>query len=243
MRTPMAKRTKVTLLIGFLVFLGGSAGAAYLGNRNGADSGKGGKSGKVSVLYAAQPVNGGTAASTALADGLLGTKTIVASAVPANAVTDPTQLSGRVAGTNIPSGTIVTRDMFSAPQTRIGTVVIPQGKRALALDLEPVSGVAGFVGAGARVDVYSVAKSGGTPGVRLILQGVEVLNVNGLGLPAAQGQPSGPNLVYLLAVTPAEAERLIYLTEFEKLYFDLVPSAEAPVSTPGAGPGQVLQAL
>jgi pilus assembly protein CpaB len=242
-RTPMAKRTKVTLLIGFLVFVAGSAGAAYLGNRNGAGGDGGASGGKVTVLYAAQAVNGGTAASTALADGLLGTKTVAASSVPASAITDPSQLSGRVAGRTIPSGTIVTTDMFAAPQTRIGTVLIPAGKRALALDLEPVSGVAGFVGAGDRVDVYSVAKNGGTPGVRLILQGVEVLNVNGAGLPTAQGQPTGPNLVYLLAVTPAEAERLIYLTEFEKLYFDLVPAEEAPVSTPGAGPTQALQAL
>lgn len=239
MRTPMAKRTKVMLLIGFLVFVAGTAGAAYLGQR-GATSGT---SGKVTVLYAARPISGGTAASTALAEGLIGTRNVLPSALPPEAITDPSQLSGRVAGTDIASGTVVTASMFAAPQTRIGTVVIPSGRRALALDLEPVSGVAGFVGAGDRIDVYSVTKTGPVPGVRLVLQGVEVLNVNGAGLPSAQGQPSGPNLVYLLAVTPAEAERLIYLTEFEKLYFDLMPKDEAPVTTPGAGPGQALQAL
>jgi Flp pilus assembly protein CpaB len=132
--------------------------------------------------------------------------------------------------------------MFPSPQTRIGTVVIPPGKRALSLELQPVPGVSGFVGAGDLIDVYGVDK-GDTPGVRLILQGVEVLNVNGAGLPAAQGQPGGPDLVYLLAVTPAEAERLIYMTEFEKLYFDLIPKGEQPVTTPSAGPSQVLQAL
>jgi hypothetical protein len=61
-------------------------------------------------------------------------------------------------------------------------------------------------------------------------------------LPSAQGQPSGPNLVYLLAVTPADAERLIYLAEFEKMYFDLVPKGAPTVDTPGAGPGPALQA-
>ena len=149
-----------------------------------------------------------------------------------------------MAGETIPAGTIVTTDLFPPAQTRIGTVVIPPGKRALSLELQPVPGVAGFVGAGDHIDIYSVTKGeGSTPGVRLILQGVQVLNVNGTGLPTAQGQPGGPDLVYLVAVTPTEAERLIYLTEFEKLYFDLVPKGEGPVATPGAGPGQALQAL
>jgi Flp pilus assembly protein CpaB len=105
--------------------------------------------------------------------------------------------------------------------------------------------VAGFVGSGDRIDVYAVGRGaeGAAQGVRLVLQSVEVLNVNGLGLPAAQGQAAGGPLVYLVAVTPNEAERLIYLTEFEKLYLDLVAKGEGPVATPGAGPNQALQVL
>jgi Flp pilus assembly protein CpaB len=107
--------------------------------------------------------------------------------------------------------------------------------------MQPVAGIAGFAGAGDRVDVYGVAKDDGSPpAVRLVLQGVDVLSVNGAGLPSAQGQPGSPNLIYLLAVTPVEAERLIYLNEFDKLYFDLVPKGEGPVKTPGAGPAGAL---
>jgi len=87
---------------------------------------------------------------------------------------------------------------------------------------------------------FVVKGEGAPPAVRLVLQGVDVLNVNGAGLPAAQGQVGSPNMIYLLAVTPAEAERLIYLNEFEKLYFDLVPKNEGPVKTPGAGPAGAL---
>jgi pilus assembly protein CpaB len=243
MGTPMAKKTKATLLVGFVVFVGGSAGAAYLGTRD--RGGAGSVAGKVDVLYADRPMEAGTAGSTALAQGLVKRKTIPPSARSANALTDPTQLAGGVAASAIPAGTVLTADMFPPPQTRIGTVVIPSGKRALALELQPVPGVAGFVGAGDHVDVYSVARGedGSVPGVHLILQGVQVLNVNGTGLPSAQGQPAGPNFVYLLAVTPLEAERLIYLAEFQKLYFDLVAKGEPPVATPGAGPAQALQAL
>ncbi len=152
-------------------------------------------------------------------------------------MTDPSQLSGRVAASDIAEGTIITGDLFPAPQTRIGTLHIPSGKRVLALELDHVRGVAGFVGAGDRVDVYGVSTGnhGTPPGVQLVLQGVEVLNVNGTGLPSAQGQPGGPGLVYLLAVTPSEAERLIYLSSFQQLYFSLT-AKDAPASgpTPGA---------
>ena len=238
MRAPMHRKSKAVLLLGFLIFVGGTASAAFLGSRS---SGK--STPKVEVLYAEGPVSSGTAGSTALAEGLLRSRKIDVAARPAGALTDPTQLSGKVAARAIPAGTLVTTEMFAAPQTRIGTVQIPAGKRALALELDAVPGVAGFVGAGDLVDIYSVSGGeGGNPGVKLVLQGAEVLNVNGAGLPAAQGQPGG-SFVYLLAVTPQEAERLIYLTEFEKLYFDLIPKGEGSVSTPGAGPSQALQAL
>lgn len=239
MRAAMHTRSKTALVVGFLIFVGGTASAAFLGSR----SGGGGSGDKADVLYAAGPVTAGMAGSTALAEGLLRTKKVAVADRPAEALTEPSQLSGRVAARAIPAGTVLTPELFVAPQTRIGTVQIPAGKRALALQLEAVPGVAGFVGAGDLVDIYSVSGGDtGTPGVKLVLQGAEVLNVNGTGLPSSQGQPNG-SFVYLLAVTPQEAERLIYLTEFEKLYFDLIPKGEGPVSTPGAGPSQALQAL
>ena len=243
MRSQMATRTKAVLLLGFLIFAGGGAGAVYLVTRDGPAPPS--TVGQVQAFYAVQSVDAGTSGATALASGVIRSKPMAPAALPPDSVTDPSQLSGKVAAAAIPAGTLLTTDMFPAPQTRIGTVVIPPGKRALALQLEHVPGVAGFVGSGDRIDVYAVGRGaeGAAQGVRLVLQSVEVLNVNGLGLPAAQGQAGGGPLVYLLAVTPNEAERLIYLTEFEKLYLDLVAKGEAPVATPGAGPNQALQAL
>lgn len=233
MRSRITSKTRTALLAGVALLVAGGGGAAYLGTREPAVDAS---AGKVAMFYATKPVPLGTAASVALADGSIRSKPVLAEERPADAVTDPTQLSGRVAGSTIAAGTTITASMFPAPQTRIGTVVIPPGKRALALEIQPLAGVAGFVGAGDQIDVYGIVKTPPTPpSVRLVLQGVEVLSVNGAGLPTVQGQPGSPNLIYLLAVTPVDAERLIYLNEFEKLYFDLVPSGEAPVKTPGAG--------
>jgi pilus assembly protein CpaB len=242
-RSRMSSRTKAALLAGVTLLVAGGGGAAYLGTRSEpADA----SAGKVTAYVTSAPVPVGTAAATALADGSIRARSVLPQDRPADAVTDPTQLSGRVAGAEIPAGSLVTKGMFPDPQTRIGTVVIPPGKRALALEIQPLAGVAGFVGAGDRIDVYGIVRGGGDgvapapASVRLVFQGIEVLNVNGAGLPAAQGQPGGANFVYLVAVTPVEAERLIYLNEFEKLYFDLVPKGEGPVRTPGAGPAGAL---
>ena len=226
---------------GFVAVLVGSVGAAYVASsRSGKPTATAAASAQVYVT--AGPVDAGTTGAAALNEGRITTKTVPAASRPADAITTPGDVSTRVAGAAIPAGVIVTNGMFVVPQTRIGTIVIPPGKRALALELAPVPGVAGFAGAGDHIDVYGVAKGDGPnpQGVRLVLQGVEVLNVNGAGTPPAAAGPSVPSLVYLLAVTPVDAERLIYLTEFEKLYFDLVPNGEAPVKTPGEGPSGVL---
>lgn len=228
----------MALVGGLGLLVAGGAGAVYIATR---DTPTDPSEGKVAMYYAAGPVAAGTAASVALADGSIRARAVLPEERPVDAVVDPNELSGRVAGMAIAPGTAITSGMFPAPQTRIGTVVIPPGKRALALEIGPLAGVAGFVGAGDFIDVYGIVKgTSAPPGVRLVLQSVEVLSVNGAGLPAVQGQPGSPNLVYLLAVTPVDAERLIYLNEFEKLYFDLVPAGEAPVKTPGTGPAGAL---
>ncbi len=238
MRSKLTRRTQTVLMAGVALLVVGVGGAAYMQTRPTAPVDT---TPKVQAYFAMTPVPAGTAASTALAEGAIQSKSVLPELRPADGITDVTQLSGRVAGTAIPAGALITSSMFPAPQTRIGTVVIPTGKRALALEIPPLPGVAGFVGAGDKVDVYGIAKTpDGNGTVRLVFQGIDVLNVNGAGLPAVQGQVGSPNMIYLLAVTPVEAERLIYLNEFERLYLDLVPKGEGAVKTPGAGPSSAL---
>jgi len=244
LRAPLATKSKTGFIAGLVLFLVGGSAAAYLATRSPAAP-SGAAATRVQVFFATTTVDTGTSGSIAVAQGLLQTRSAELATVPPNVVTDPTQIAGGVAATAIPAGTVVTTDMFPAPQTRIGTVVIPPGKRALALMLQPMPGIAGFAGAGDLVDVYGVVQ-GADPAasrVQLVLQSVEVLKVNGAGLPAIQGAVDGPSLVYLLAVTPGDAEKLIFLSEFNKLYLDLVAKGEAPVVTPGAGPAEALRGV
>ena len=135
-----------------------------------------------------------------------------------------------------------------------GAVHVPDGHQALAVSLEPVPGGAGLAAAGDHVDVFAADtfkddKGNETHAVKMVLQGIEVLKVTA-GAPATPVPPTagsssqssasqavsltaGPT-VFVLAVTPPEAEKIIYHAAFQKLWFSLVPAGQAP-SGPTAG--------
>ena len=234
----MGKRSNLIVTLGLAVFIVGAA-ATYLVVRN-SDDGASSSATKVPVLVATQPIPAGTLGSKVVTGGMIKTKSVDIASKPASALTDASQLAGKTVTLGVAEGQVLTLDQFQQAQTRIGTLKIPDGKTALALQLANVPGVAGFAGAGDHINIYGVVKAGSDPKqpsgmVHLIMQGTEVLNVNGATLAAAQGQPGGTGLVYLLAVTPVEAERLIYLSTFEALYFSLVSKDAAPSApTPGS---------
>ena len=187
----------------------------------------GGAGGRVAALYAARPIPAGTTGATAVNEGMVRTRAVAASALPPGALTDVSQLAGAITATLVPAGKVLVGEDFPPAKTRLGSLRIPEGKTALAVQLKNVAGLAGFAAAGDKINVYGVAReSGGAssagPTVRLVMQQVEVLNVNGGAVAAVQGKPDGPELIYLLAVTPADAERLIFLSTFQQLYFSLV---------------------
>lgn len=241
----MGKRSNLIVTLGLAVFIVGAA-ATYLVVRN-SDDGTASGAGKTTVLVANKPIPAGTTGANAVNQGLVKNKAIDAAAKPATAVSDVSQLAGKTVTLGISQGAIITLDQFQTAQTRIGTLNIPPGKTAVAVELSNVPGVAGFAGAGDMINIYGVIKAGVDPknpagAAHLIMQNTEVLNVNGTTLAAAQGQPGGPGLLYLLAVTAVEAERLIYLSTFESLYFSLVSKDATPVGpTPGSSIADALR--
>lgn len=231
----MARRSNLIVALGLAVFVVG-AGATYLVLRdNGGSPAASGP--QVSVLYASKPIPAGTTGAAAISEGLVRNRSIAETARPGNALTDTSQIAGQVAVLGVPEGSVLTADHFRVAQTRIGTLEIPEGKTALAVQLANVSGVAGFAGAGDHINIYALIKPGGSypeGAAQLIMQDIQVLNVNGSTLVNAQGQPGGTGLVYLLAVTPEEGEQIAYLTSFQSLYFALTAQDQAPVGgTPG----------
>lgn len=110
---------------------------------------------------------------------------------------------------------------------------IPAGRQAMAMDVPFVNGIAGYAKAGDRVNVYGVFKNNAAnaslpnPAAKLVLSDIEVLAVT---------NPAGANSTYVLAVDPAQAEQLIYLTAFEASYMTLARENQGQLSTVGRTP-------
>ncbi len=120
--------------------------------------------------------------------------------------------------------------------------IIPKGMRALAIHVNDVAGVAGFVIAGMHVDVLIAGlppTSGvGTPAAtgqqsRTLLQNITVLSAGQNYQKDAEGKPVMVTVVNLL-VTPAQAEIMTLATD-ERIQLVLRnPADQAIAETPGA---------
>jgi Flp pilus assembly protein CpaB len=122
---------------------------------------------------------------------------------------------------------------------------IPAGKQALAVALDSVSGSAGTASAGSHIDVFAAVtekvgdkdKAVDVHAARLIIQDVQVLAVNGVGyVPTTKDASVGAagTTTYILAVSPEQAEKLVFHASFSKLWFSVLPAGAKPVPpTPG----------
>jgi pilus assembly protein CpaB len=115
--------------------------------------------------------------------------------------------------------------------------MIPPGMRAVAVRVNEVVGVAGFVVPGMRVDVLisGNAPNGGSQGTltRTLLQNVEVLSAGQDYKKDSEGKPVVVQVINLLA-TPEQAEQLSLAANQTQLQLVLRnPLDRANVNTPG----------
>lgn len=116
------------------------------------------------------------------------------------------------------------------------SIVIPEGMRAVSVEVDDVIGVAGFVLPGTRVDVLVTLNPGRdeeTSTTRIILQNVEAIAVGQTTTRDAQGTPQSVPVITLL-VTPEEAEMLTLAATEGQIHLALRNIADmAEVETPG----------
>ncbi len=120
--------------------------------------------------------------ATALRDEVLEVVDWPASSRPERASSDPRQLTGRVALTTILKGEPILEPKLASSTAGNGlAALLPEGMRALAVRVDDVVGVAGFIHPGDHVDVLVTMKpsdaSGVPPVSKIILQGIRVLAV------------------------------------------------------------------
>jgi hypothetical protein len=125
----------------------------------------------------------------------------------------------------------------AAGQNVAAAVPIPKGLQAVAVSLDHVQGLAGYAKPGDFVNVYAAVKAGGddekkqkliAPWAKLILSNVQVLDVSG----ATAGVPGGEP-IFLLALNAADAEKVVFFGQFEKLWMTLVPKGQPAANTAG----------
>ncbi|MHB8466214.1 MAG: RcpC/CpaB family pilus assembly protein [Acidimicrobiales bacterium] len=135
--------------------------------------------------------------------------------------TTPTTVAGAI---SFPSG---------ATAAPVIAFKIPEGQNAVAIPMDYFAGGGGYVRSGDLVNIYALfnkdcASKEFPAAVKLLKSNVRVLEVLG-SPPAASGAASS----YLLALSPQDAERLIFNAKFAGLYFTLTTNNEPAASTTG----------
>lgn len=124
-------------------------------------------------------------------------------------------------------------------------MLINDGRRALTLRVDDVSGVAGFVIPGTRVDMLLTMTDHtptNEPTTRIIMQNVEALASAQSIQTDAEGKPR-PVPTLTLLVTPAQAETLTLASQQGNLRMALRNTLDtAEVLTPGARAGTLMKA-
>jgi pilus assembly protein CpaB len=168
-----------------------------------------------------------------------------AAARPASAATDPAALVGRVAVVPISRGEPVlpSKLVVSAARSGLATIV-PAGARAVAVRVDDVVGVAGFLHPGDFVDVIATMKPRESDpwASKVVLQNVRVLAVGkDVEHRAGDGEKATPATVATLMVTPEESERLALAATKGQILLALRGIGDQEVvATTGAAPSVLL---
>lgn len=149
---------------------------------------------------------------TALEGRLLKVATWPGDIVPPRAVGKPQQLQGRVALTSISKGEPILESKLAPEGTAAGlSGLLDQNMLAVTVKTDEVSGVAGFINPGDRVDVLVEIAGGGDSGrehySKIILQNLKVLSKGQVWDQTAEKKPKVVPTV-TLEVSPEQAEML-----------------------------------
>jgi Flp pilus assembly protein CpaB len=153
----------------------------------------------------------------------------------------PSTVATQPAGTS--TGPVASNENGS-PGTPIGaaSLHIPTGMVAVSMSLNSTQAVDGYPVAGDELDIFGVFKNQPAhtsltpPLAKLVLANVKVLAIQE---PAPSTTGGSAELV--LALTPSQAESLIFLTTSEAVYTALVPPGTTSIpATPGHDSSNIL---
>lgn len=173
------------------------------------------------------------AAGESLREVQLTTRDWPKSHLPPGALLRIEDVQGRVARRSLLEGEAVLESALLPIGSASGlSPIIAEGKRAVAVKVDEVIGIAGFVKPGAHVDVLATirdrTRNAQGSFARVILQDVKVLALDQALEKGANGDPESGNVV-TLEVTPEEAQRLTFAAHEGQLQLALRNPADEQV--------------
>ena len=161
--------------------------------------------------------------------------------LPPGALNDPKELVGRVLVSRVLAQQPLLPGMLAAKNAGSGlAALIPSNMRAIAVRVDDVVGVAGFIHADDRVDVLVTMRAANRPGAesttKVFLQNVKVLAVGQEVETADKSRlHATPATVATLLVSPQDAERLVMAQSEGRIMLTLRSWTDSqPVDTNGA---------
>jgi pilus assembly protein CpaB len=159
------------------------------------------------VVVALRPVDAGSA----LTDEDLTTMDIAGDAVPDTAFKSPADLLGRVTEVPLIANQVITATVLAPKNAQPGlAAIVPGGMRAVTLDINEITGVAGFLLPGSHVDVIQTFHDmkTGYPVTKTIVQNVQVSAIGTRRNPNDPNDTGGGGHSATVFVTPEQAELL-----------------------------------
>jgi pilus assembly protein CpaB len=164
---------------------------------------------------------------------------VPASARPADALTSLSKIANLETLRNISAGEVVAVSQFGTAGAATATttastdgLAIPAGKNAITVTAPVPQAVAGYVSAGDLVNIYMTGK--GDQSARLLLSHVAVLAVVPANTPKiAAAAPPTTDINFTLALSPQDAEKVIFAQTYEALWYGLVHPGDGPATSAG----------
>lgn len=201
----MKRSNRLVLLVGVFLAVVAFVGILVLGQGTGGDNEKAPTDGPVVVATADIPL------STRITQDQVTTKTVPLTAITAGAFTDPSQVIGKIVREPVKAGAQITSTTLSGGEAgSISDIQVPAGQRAMAVQVDQVTGVGTVIKTGDYVDMVigltgdkfpvitvnsadntlTVVSGINNTSVKLILQGMQVL---GTLLPPPDTSSGGGN--------------------------------------------------
>jgi pilus assembly protein CpaB len=167
---------------------------------------------------------------------------------PESAVSDPASLVGRVPTASLVKGEAILESKLASAKAGSGlAALLPEGMRAVAVRVDDVVGVAGFIHPGDHVDVIvtmrPVEGANQPPVSKIVLQGVPVLAVGKDVSHSGRNEKAMPATVATLMVTSDDSEKLALAASKGQILLSLRSRIDvAEVETLGMTPPILLMA-